>query len=299
LRALRESLPVRVGRQLFGRARKLRAREGAATERSAKREERLIFRTELKPLESRGDVRPAFEAISEVQQKAAVTDWYVPQPDHCRISGELAAALDCKRLNLREPVVRAIAMHDVGWMPYDGDANSPIAPGKLEFGQPLSFINAQPERFLRAWMGSIQAAQSTGPLGGMIVSGHFARLARMYLERGAGTPEQREQVEQFQYREAARMYRLLPAAGLPLEEIEKLVTVLQFCDLASLYLCANPAAPVELPQVINGRRARFSFEQGIFRLNSNLLDHALALEIPCIRFVDRKPERELVPVKVQ
>ena len=61
-----------------------------------------------------------------------------------------------------------------------------------------------------------------------------------YLDSGKGTPEQRAQVEEFLQREAARVERLLPQAGLPVEEIETLIAVLQFCDLASLYFCANP-----------------------------------------------------------
>jgi hypothetical protein len=66
-----------------------------------------------------------------------------------------------------------------------------------------------------------------------------------------------------------------------------------------LYLCANPLAPVELPQVLNGGQVRFSLENGSFRMRPNLLDHVLVLEIPCVRFVDGKAEREIVPVKIQ
>jgi hypothetical protein len=263
-------------------------------------EEPLIFRSQLAVQESRGTVHPVFDAISETQHKAAVADWYVTQPDHARISGELAAAFDsCKVPNVREPIVRAIGMHDIGWMPYDGDVSSPCPPTPLESGVPLSFVNTDPERFLASWRGSIQAAQSTGPLGGLIVSAHFARLSHPYLERGAGTPEQRAQVEGFLNGEAVRVDRLLPQAGLPLEEIEALIAVLQFCDLVSLYFCANPVAPVEFPQVFNGSRVQLSFEQGSFRMKPNLLDHVLVLEIPCVRFVDGKAQRELVPVKVQ
>jgi hypothetical protein len=245
-------------------------------------------------------VCPAFAAIAETQQKAVVSDWYVTQPDHARISGELAAALDSRKVpNLCQAVVRAITIHDMGWMPYDGDVSAPRAPIALESGVAMSFANTEPERFLPAWLGSIQAAMSAGPLGGLIVSAHFARLTHPYMESGKGTPEQRAQVEQFLLREAARVERLLPQAGLPLEEIEALIVVLQFCDLASLYLCANPWEPVELPQVLNGSRVQFSFEQGAFRMRPNLLDHVLVLEIPCVRFVDGKAERAMVPVKVQ
>jgi hypothetical protein len=266
----------------------------------------LIFRNRLAAHESGGDVRPAFTAIAETQQHATASDWYVTQPDHARLSGELAAAFDSRKVpNLNQAVVQAIAMHDIGWMPYDGDLASPCPPKVLDATNGngskamLSFANTEPEIFLRAWMGSIQAAQSTGPLGGLLVSAHFARLAQPYLQRGAGTPEQRMQVEQFIYREAARVERLLPQAGLKQEEIDALIGVLQFCDLASLYFCANPESPVELPQTLNGSRVQLSFEQGSFRMTPNLLDHVLVLEIPCVRWVDGRAEREIVPVKVQ
>jgi hypothetical protein len=250
--------------------------------------------------ESRGAVRPAFEAIAEIQQSAVVSDWYVTQPDHAAISAELAAAFDSRKVpRLSEAVLRAIGMHDLGWMPYDGDMTAPRAPSKLDSGVALSFANTEPETFLPAWMGSIQAAQSTGPVGGLIVSAHFARLTHPYLESGKGTPEQRAQVSQFLLREAARVERLLPQTGMPLEEIEAMITVLQFCDLASLYLCSNPESPVELPQVLNGGRVQFCFENGAFRMRPNLLDHVLVLEIPCVRWVDGKAERAMVPVKVQ
>lgn len=260
----------------------------------------MIFRSQLAARESGGAVRPAFEAISETQQKAALTDWYVTQPDHARISGELAAAFDSRKVPLGgEAIVHAISMHDIGWMPYDGDVDSPRPPVQLSSGALVSFANSEPEQFLRAWLGSIQGSQSTGPLGGLLVSAHLARLTHHYLASGKGTPEQRAQVEGFLHGEAARVERLLPRAGLPVEEIEALITVLQFCDLASLYLCANPAAPVELPQLLDGKRVQFSFEQGSYRMRPNLLDHVLVLEIPCVRFVDGKAQREFVPVKVQ
>jgi len=245
-------------------------------------EKPLIFRNGLAAQESSGASRQAFEAIAEVQQKATVRDWYVTQPDHARVSGQIAAAFDSRKVpNLNEAVVRAIAMHDIGWMPYDGDLSSPRPPQEIASGEALSFANTEAEMFLPAWLGSIQAAQSTGALGGLLVSAHLARLTHPYLERGAGSPEQRAQVEQFLYREAARVEHLLPLAGLPLEEVEALIGVLQFCDLASLYLCANPASPVELPQTLNGSRVQFCFEQGSYRMRPNLLDYVLVAEILC------------------
>lgn len=260
----------------------------------------MIFRSQLAPRESHGAVTPAFDAISEAQQKAGVSDWFVTQPDHARLSGELAAALDPAMVhNLSEAVVRAIGMHDIGWMPFDGDAGSPQPPKAHDSGVAVSFVNSEPATFLPAWTGSIQAAQSTGALGGLLVSAHFARLTTPYLEGNKGTPEQRAQVQQFLHRERARADRLLPQAGLRSGEIENLIRVLQFCDLASLYWCANPEAPVEFPQVLNGSRVQFFCESGGFRMTPNLLTHALALEMPCVRFVNGKPERETVRVKIR
>jgi hypothetical protein len=260
----------------------------------------LIFRSKLAAQESAGEMSPAFEAIAAVQQKAALTDWYVTQPDHALISGQVAAAFDSRKVpTLDKAVLRAISMHDVGWMPYDGNMKTPLPPKELAPGVTLSFANTEPELFLSAWQGSIQAAQSTGPLGGLIVSAHFARISKAYLDRGVGTPEQRTKVEQFLYGEVVRVDRLLPQAALPVEEIEALIAVLQFCDLASLYVCSNPSSPVEFPQLLNGSRVQLSFEQGSFRMRPNLLDHVLILEIPCVRFADGQPQREIVPVKVQ
>jgi hypothetical protein len=34
-------------------------------------------------------------------------------------------------------------------------------------------------------------------------------------------------------------------------------------------------------------------------MRPNLLDHVLVLEIPCVRWMDGKAQREVVPVKVQ
>ena len=134
----------------------------------------MIFRSKLAAQESEGAVRPVFEAIAEVQKNASASDWYVTQPDHACISGKLAAAFDSRKVpNVGEAIVRAISLHDVGWMPYDGDVTFPVRARQHESGVPVSFANTGPERFLRAWMGSIQAAQSTGALGGLIVSAHL------------------------------------------------------------------------------------------------------------------------------
>lgn len=260
----------------------------------------MIFRSTLNPQPTSGEIKPVFEALSEVQNKATTADWYVAQTDHGKLSGEIAGALDSRKVDhVSAAVKQAIGLHDMGWAPYDGGFKTPRPPVMAPDGHVLSFVNSAPERFLNAWTSSIQTAQSTGPLGGLLVSAHFARLTHPYLSKGEGTPEERAKVEQFLYREAERVDRLLPQAELKLEEINRLVEFLGMCDLMSLYLCANPTEPVELPFEVEGQKVTLSYEDDAYRMRPNLLDHVLIMEIPCLRVVDGKFEKELVPIKVQ
>lgn len=260
----------------------------------------MIFRSALLAQHSSGTARPAFDAISEVQQAAVAGDWYVTQPDHARVSGELVAAFDSAKVpNITPDVVRAIALHDMGWMACDGDFTAPQPPAALPSGVAISFVNAEPESFLPAWIGSIQTAQSTGPLGGLLVSAHFARLADYHLKSHHDTPAQRALVEEFRRREQERFQRLLPRTGLAPKQIEALIAVLQFCDLASLYFCANPSAPVEFPQRIGGGHVQIRMDNDGYKMTPSLLAHPLEFELLCIRFLAGTPQRERLRLRIE
>jgi hypothetical protein len=260
----------------------------------------LIFRRTLRVEASEGPIRPAFECIQGIQQQATAGDWYVSQTDHGRVAGHIAAAFDSRPVpDVRDNVIKAIAMHDVGWMPFDGELGAPRQPELLADGRPMTFLDAPPQTFLAAWQGSIQAAQSTGPLGGLLVSAHTARLAQPWLASGAGTAEQRAAVMDFVYREANRVERLLPDVKLQLEEVAALLKALQFCDILSLYICANPRSGAEFPQEFDGNRITLTYEDGSYRMRPNLMDHVVILEIPCVRWVDGRAEKELLPIKLQ
>ncbi len=225
----------------------------------------MIFRSTLSAQPTSGETRPVFDVLSEVQQKATTADWYISQPDHGKLSGELAGAVDSRNVDQLTPAVKeAIGQHDIGWVPFDGGFKTPRPPVMAPDGHVLSFVNSTPERFLNAWTSSIQTAQSTGPLGGLIVSAHFARLTHPYLAKPDISAEDKQRVEQFLYREAERVDRLLPQAELKLEEINRLVEFLGLCDLISLYLCANPSAPVELPYEHEGQKVTLNFEDGAY-----------------------------------
>ena len=259
----------------------------------------MIFRRCLTPEPSSGSTRTAFEAIAEVQQAAQPGEWFITQPDHAGISGELAAALAPRyAAHVSESMVRAIALHDAGWMPVDGDFDSPQPPLELPSGQVRSFVNTDPATFLSAWTGSIQTSASAGPLAALVVSEHFARIAKSYLDAGRGTPQHQSMVEQFCQREHTRCERLRTQLTQPGDEVEALIQVLQFCDLASLYLCANPAGPVELPPLAGAGSITMHFADGAFRTTPALFARETVLEIPCVRFMDGVPEREVVSVRV-
>ena len=270
----------------------------------------MIFRRTLSTQATSGAVQPAFEAIAATQTDLTAEDWFVSQVDHARLSGDLAAAIAPYKVpNVSKDVVEAIRLHDMGWMPYDGAFKAPMMPKVGEDGRVISFVNGLPETVLSAWTGSIQTAQSTGPLGGLLVSAHFARLAQLYVQDEKYSPELRAKAEQFVLREAQRVDRQLaqvqqPEGGeaqnaLTLEEIEQLLWVLQFCDLASLYICANPTVPVEMPMSLGGGQLQMRYENGSFRVQPGILDNVVILEIPCLRHKDGRFDREIVPVKVQ
>ena len=265
----------------------------------------MIFRRTLSAQATSGAVQPAFEAISATQSDVTAEDWFISQVDHAQLSGDLAAAIAPHKVpNVSKDVVEAIRLHDMGWMPFDGAFKAPMKPKVGMDGRIISFVNGPPETVLSAWSGSIQTAQSTGPLGGLLVSAHFARLAQLYVQDSQYPPELRAQAEQFVVREAQRVDRQLALVQqkqnpLTLEEIEQLLWVLQFCDLASLYICCNPTVPVEMPISLGGGQLQMCFENGSFRVQPGILDNVVILEIPCLRYKDGRFEREIVPVKVQ
>jgi hypothetical protein len=182
---------------------------------------------------------PVWDAILPTQKTSAPEYWLITQPDHAALSGAIAAGFGPPLLPQLSPeVVQGIAMHDDGWAPLD--AQTLVANGK-----PLSFLDYQPQDFLRAWNGSIGRAEKLAPIAGAMVSGHFWRLARNRLESRIDDTEDRKLLLDFLEREQRRQQRLLGSRSR--EELEFLTDVLQFCDVLSLYLCCGAAQDVEFP----------------------------------------------------
>jgi uncharacterized protein DUF3891 len=204
---------------------------------------------------------PAWKAVAAAQKQSAPAWWLVAQPDHAALAGELAVQFAAPGFQISDrEVVRAIALHDAGWAKYDGGGEAGggqnTAPRLLhdEFGRPLSFLQAPVAMFVEAWAASIECAEEkAGAIGGLMVSGHFRRLAENRLNSVEDSAGDAAHIRKFVENEAQVEEARLCRQPRTRAEVERLVDLLQFCDLLSLYLCCGSRASVQFPQAI-GRR---------------------------------------------
>jgi hypothetical protein len=222
----------------------------------------------------------AWEAVAATQQQKAAAWRLITQPEHARLSGEMAAAMHLPALAPLPPgALRGIALHDEGWGPLDAEA---LAAGTL----PRSFLHATPEEAGRAWKDSIELAAQDSPLAGYLVSRHFWRLGSELGEAAAQNDAQRALVRAFLAREEARQQKLLAESGLGRAQAERLVDLLQFCDLLSLYLCCGSREAVIFPQGFDGTplRLRWRDDDDACLLDPSLFPAPLRLETKAAHF---------------
>jgi hypothetical protein len=193
---------------------------------------------------------PAWNAILRTQQQPGEDCWLITQPDHAALAGDLAANLALPAITAE--AVRAIALHDEGWAQCDQSALA--AAGQAGASPPRSFVAMPVAEFVAAWSASIDRAQAVAPIGGLMVSAHFCWLADEHLAAGQDTPEDAGRLRAFLESEHKRQAQLRERERRPPAEVESLVQALQFCDLASLYLCSGAAENVEFPQPLAGPR---------------------------------------------
>ncbi|HLX75697.1 MAG TPA: DUF3891 family protein [Terriglobales bacterium] len=204
---------------------------------------------------------PAWKAVAAAQKQSAPSWWLVAQPDHAALAGDLAAQFAAPGFQISDrEVLGAIALHDAGWAKYDGGGQASggqnTAPRLLRdtSGRPLSFLQAPVEMFVEAWTASIAYAEvKAGATGGLMVSGHFRRLAEHRLNSVEDTPDDVARIRAFVSHETHQdetRFRRQPRTHA---ELERLVDVLQFCDLLSLYLCCGSRASVQFPQALGPR----------------------------------------------
>jgi hypothetical protein len=187
---------------------------------------------------------PAWVAVNQRQHAKADSYWLIAQPDHARLSGELAAHFANPKLD--DAVVRGIGAHDSGWSIFEAETSPGAEPLITPDGKPRSFTEMPPQDFVRAWETSIACAEQIGPIAGLMVSRHFRNLGEFALVRGQNE-ENSLLIREFLDRELEREARLKLLVSRSPEEIDGDVKALQFCDLLSLYLCCGAGEQVELP----------------------------------------------------
>lgn len=182
---------------------------------------------------------PIWNAIQAAQMEKP--GWCITQVNHARLSGEIAERVAAEMFpTLDKSIVQAISLHDEGW--HELDAAPPVR----------SFLDVQPQDFLRAWRGSIEAARKVSDLGEVVVGGHFCRLGKAKLELAPNTPKDKQLLTEFLSEQEHSRRQWQSQASQSAEQLEELIDFLQFCDVFSLYLCCGAQERVEFPQKLGG-----------------------------------------------
>ena len=250
--------------------------------------------TALNQNSENADGASLFDAI--VEKHRAVADEYrlVTQPDHARLSGAFAAALDRERFpGITDETVQAISEHDIGWLPLDGAAPKPVLPPFEQDGRLRSFLTTPPKVFLQAWTGSIANAEKIGPTAGTMVSRHFEGLAKFRLQRSQDSAEDVTRLNYFLAQESARQHRL-GAEGSSTD----LLPILQFCDLISLCICCDVDGTSKFPMNFGEGAVHLTRSNGVAGLHGVPLRFAVAAECPAYRWRPGSPSLVPVPIKV-
>lgn len=217
--------------------------------------------------EPRPGALPVWMAVAQRQKQCAESWWLVSQPDHAQLSGDLAANFISSHFPKIDPLIaKAVAAHDAGWAMFPAEASPRPQPMMAEDGKPRSFIEFPPQEFLQAWQGSIQRAETICAAGGVMVSRHFCALGEVRLKQNMDDASGRQLVLDFLASEAERQRRLSAEAGLPAEQADALLSVLQFCDVLSLYLCSGASEEVEFPQRFGEEKVRLERSKDIYVL---------------------------------
>lgn len=245
-----------------------------------------------RPTPSTAEPSSFFDAILARYHATAHEYRLVTQPDHAKLSGALAAALDRERLPyITGEVIAGIAAHDSGWLALDGAAPRPILPPYEPDGRLRSFLNTPPDLFLNAWTASIQHSEQIGPTAGTMVSQHFERLAQFRLERQEDSAEDVARLRSFLVQESSRRERL--RKGTDSKYSEERLILLQVCDVVSLYWCCGLDCAITIPQQLGAGHIRVLRRDDTTELHGVPL--RTAFEADCPAYLWRTGSPTLLP----
>ncbi len=210
---------------------------------------------------------PAWVAVAQRQKQCAESWWLISQPDHAGLSGDIAANFISPEFPKITPqIARCVGLHDAGWAMFEPERDPGAPPMIGDDWKPRAFMEFGPAEFIPAWTGSIERAEHECPAGGVMVSMHFAALARFRQREQMDSDPDAQRVTDFLEREAARQERLKRAGGISDAEAADLLKVLQFCDVLSLYLCSGATEDVEFPQRFGGSSVFLTRNEDVYTL---------------------------------
>lgn len=219
------------------------------------------------------ELQPAWAVVARSQCVEAPQYLLISQPDHARLSGELATLFRSPILpQVTSTVAKAIAAHDNGWSKQfaferDLQGNPPRTP---ETGRPQHFMAVRVDESLAAWTGSIKSAGEDSRLGEYLVSAHFSRIGRARIQAELDTPEDLRKLNTFVASEEDWQSKHEAETCLEKGSLLEYVDLLQFCDLLSLYLCVGSTQAVEFPQQFRGERISVRYDDGVYYTSPGL-----------------------------
>jgi hypothetical protein len=211
------------------------------------------------------EIEPAWSIVARSQAIESKQYLLIAQPDHARLSGELAALFEASFLpEIDDSICKAIAVHDDGWARFPFERDLRGDPPRTNTGRPQHFMQVTVQEALAAWTGSIKSAGEISRLAEYMVSAHFSRIGRTHIQTELDTPEDTRHLQGFVHGEEEWQSKHESEIGLPREQILEYVDLLQFCDLLSLYLCCGSTQPAEFPQNFRGQGVQIHYKEGVY-----------------------------------
>ncbi len=248
----------------------------------------LLAESENKP---NYNLTPVWQLVSRMESAEAEQYLLVGQPDHARISGEMAAKFSASFLpTMDDAVARAISAHDAGWSQFPFERDLSGDPPLTDNGRPQHFMQVPLEESLAAWNGSIKAAGEINPLGEYMVSGHFSRIAKMRIQMELDTAEAESHLANFVREEEEAQSRLEQRIGLSRPQLTEYVDLLQFADVLSLYLCCGSRDAAEFPQDFRGTRVQIRYDDGVYITTPSIFAETQRFQMPVRIFPSKSGE---------
>jgi hypothetical protein len=232
----------------------------------------------------------------------------IPQHEHARLSGVIAASWNFGKVRPHRELLIAISRHDDGWKAVENH------PRINEAGAPLSFLEMDQFESFEAWSRSSAAlADEKKYYAARLVAAHFVHLVRNEADMAKLSPRKAVAMGRFIGEQQARMaqWKRLgdgsSSPGITVHDVETVfddspdavsvagtfqqdLRLLQVCDLLSLLLCTDFSGSTEIADVpylesgdtltVTRPNTKLTLTVSPFPFRKNLRDHVSSILIP-------------------